>query len=168
MRDRLTLILEHQRDLQSRAFGGDPGTYEGEEFIEYFRLNALALIIEVGEALQKMRWKFYGPQAAPGQEGRRRPEGELREEVVEELVDVLHFLLNLLLALRVDSYELMEAYLGKAEINRARQESVRMQYEVPLDGLPDLDDLRGDLDRIHEAEIEARAPDYGTPEDGFR
>ncbi len=46
-----------------------------------------------------------------------------RSAVLEEIVDVMHFLANMLIAMGVTDGEFEEAYQAKQAINRARQEA---------------------------------------------
>ena len=69
------------------------------------------LFSEVGELGQEIDWKYWS-------EGR----GEFnRDRVIEEAVDVLHFLGNILLWAGVHSAELTEAYVVKMQENIRRQ-----------------------------------------------
>lgn len=103
--------LRHQRSLQVESFGIDPGRLDGEEFAEYVRWNTLAATDELHEALREVPWKPW----------KRGQEAFNRDMYVKELVDVLHFVGNLLLAAGVDDNELSRRYHAKREINAKRQ-----------------------------------------------
>lgn len=111
-------LLELQELLQFDAFGESPRRYEGEEFITYVRHNVLAAHTELSEFLQTVNWKWYGARA---EQEDRRPTGDVRDKAVEELVDVLHFYVNLLIALHVDEEELEHVYREKRRMNQRRQ-----------------------------------------------
>lgn len=83
----LEQLLDTQRVLQEHMRDGDPRRLEGEARVEFIRWNALALVVELGEALDHVGWKPW----AEGGWVEERP-------AMEELVDALHFLLNLFLA----------------------------------------------------------------------
>lgn len=106
--------LYDTRELQVEAFGVNPGLLEGGEFAEYIRWNTLAAQVELSEFVQELEWK-------PWRDGNGRPSPEARERAVEELVDVLHFIANLLVANRVSGHELTRAYRAKQQVNRERQ-----------------------------------------------
>lgn len=100
--------------LQVEAFGVNPSTLENNDFAEYIRWNVLAAQVELSEFVQELEWK-------PWRHDNGRPDDEARARAVEELVDVLHFVANLLVALRVGGRELTRAYQAKQQTNRDRQ-----------------------------------------------
>lgn len=102
--------LRSTLDLQGDAFGHTfPKT--GENLGEWVRTNVTALIAEVGEALQEIGWKPW----STGQ-------GYVnREAYLGELVDVGHFLANLLVAVGITDDEWESAYQRKQQVNRDRQ-----------------------------------------------
>ena len=55
-----------------------------------------------------------------------------REEVIEELVDVNHFVANMLVAVGVTDDEWEAAYRGKQQVNRERQASGTYQARKEL------------------------------------
>lgn len=109
-------LLESTRDLQTQSFGADPSELDGDEFAEYIRNMTLAAQVELSEFIQELPWK---PWRAPN----TRPDEIARERAVEELIDVVHFLANLFVALNVDASEIRESYEAK------RAENVRRQAE---------------------------------------
>ncbi len=64
-----------------------------------------------GEVPREFHWKYWS-HAEPFVH---------RDRVRDELVDVLHFVANMLIAIGVDDDELEEAYREKQAINRQRQ-----------------------------------------------
>lgn len=86
-----------------------------DEAVEYIRKHALYLQVELGEFLVELPgfkdWKKYDKNAAfPSYAAQ------------EELIDVIHFLLNICLALGMSAEDLYNTYLRKAEINVKRLE----------------------------------------------
>jgi len=73
--------------------------------------NLWAAVVEIGEVAREFSWKSWS--AGKPFVNRRR--------VLEEVVDVLHFLANVLIALGVSDDELEREYQRKQEVNRERQ-----------------------------------------------
>lgn len=96
--------------LQRTSFGKDPAKLEGQDRIEYVRWNMLAAQNELNEALDEISWK---PWASA--------EFFNRDQFVGELVDVLHFVGNMLVAAKCTDAELNERYTDKMNKNRKRQ-----------------------------------------------
>lgn len=108
-------MLETQELLQNLV--GNAVPMEGTVLSEYVRWNALALIKEVGEALDHVSWKPWTVDS-----------GWLeRHEYVGELVDVMLFLMNMLVAVGVDDQEFNRAVALKQEIVRQRLLSDRYE-----------------------------------------
>jgi hypothetical protein len=96
--------------LQREAFGVDPYVLKGKEREEYVRWNVLAAEDELHEALGEISWKPWASK-----------EFFNRDQFVGELVDVLHFVANLLVVSQVTGDELTARYSGKQQKNRDRQ-----------------------------------------------
>lgn len=115
MRDRLTILLEAQLDLQ-RRLGHDPTTMDDETRCAFFRDYVLGCTDELHEALQGVGWK-------PWATSRHLKE----DEVFGELRDAWQLLTNLMfIALQVTPEELADrfetALLAKQAVNRRRIE----------------------------------------------
>ena len=80
------------------------------ERVQFIKDMTLALFVETGEALQSVDWKPW-----------RSDRETDREHFIEELVDCLHFVANLLVAVDVTDHEIAEAYMSKHRIVRSRQ-----------------------------------------------
>lgn len=115
----LKTLLDLQAELQVEAYGIDPSQLEGDELADYVRVSTLALENELHEALNEVRWK-------PWAEGHYLN----REAWIAELVDALHFLLNLFLVAAPTpgergrlklALEVSEKYQAKRERNLERQ-----------------------------------------------
>lgn len=102
--------LHETRKLQIESFGKDPAALEGETQVEYVRWNMLAAQDELMEALHEISWK---PWASA--------EFFNKNEFANELVDVLHFVANMLVTAGVTDEDLDERYLAKMQKNRDRQ-----------------------------------------------
>lgn len=102
--------LRSTLDLQGDSFG-EYFPKHGDDLGEWVRTNVTALVAEVGEALKEIGWKPW----STGQ-------GYLsREAYLGELVDVGHFLANLLVAVGITDDEWEAAYQRKQQVNRDRQ-----------------------------------------------
>lgn len=100
--------------LQRLSYGKDPQDgSDPEAWLTYIREQTLAAFVELGEFITNLRWK---PWAAK----KLLPTDEEREDAIEEMVDVLHFVANNLVALGCTDQELDEAYRRKMNINRER------------------------------------------------
>jgi hypothetical protein len=110
--DLLTTIFERQLKLQVSSYGGDPNDLPIEDKIQYIRVMTLAAINELNEAVDETSWKTWVTDNYIN-----------RDAYVGELVDVLHFLVNLCLAVGVTPAELEALYQAKADKNKARMES---------------------------------------------
>ncbi len=113
--------LSRTRDLQRSAYDVDPVKLEREARATYTRWNVLAATAELHEFLQEVRWKPWAMF-----------QGDIpdRPAAVGELVDVMHFIANLLVMLSVDGEELTQRYLDKMEVNAERQDGGRYDEET--------------------------------------
>lgn len=102
-----------QDALQIKAYGGvSPTDLDPEAKIEFIRWNMLALEDELHEALGEVGWKPWATSRHINTEAFKG-----------ELVDALHFFMNLLLVADITADELLEAYQKKREKNIKRQEA---------------------------------------------
>lgn len=115
MTDRLIEMFELQQKLQAQSYGRVPQRMLPGERIQYIKDMALALQFEVAEALGEVKWK-------PWTSGQSFVNVDA---YVGELVDVWHFLMNLLLAAGYEPIEaadvLYAGYLAKRQVNERRQ-----------------------------------------------
>lgn len=105
--------LDATKTLQSEAFGVDFEKLQSdpEALADFFLYNLLALHDEVSEVAGEVGWKPWADNR-----------GFVRkEEALSEVVDVLHFVANILCALDVLPMELEGAYQSKMTENRRRQ-----------------------------------------------
>lgn len=117
--DRLETMLQMQKDLQARL-GTDFDTLSGEEKANFMRNHRGYLADEVAEALYEMPfyklWKSYDKMS----------DEEIQDawqKVKMELVDSLHFFMNLLLCAGFTAQELYEMYMAKNKENHRRQDA---------------------------------------------
>jgi len=105
-------IFDRQEVLQKKSYGITPKLLANEDRAEYIRSMVLALEDELHEALAETGWKPWA----------KNP-GWINEEAFGgELVDALHFLVNLFLVIGWDPDRVHAAYMSKAEKNAKRQE----------------------------------------------
>lgn len=117
MNDKLERMIIMQAGAQRETFGYHFTDMTRDELIAYIRIQQQAAVQELGEVLNEVDWKPW--TTAPRQ--LRRP------EFMNELVDVLHFWLNLALAVSGKSEateladEIFTRFAMKNRINAQRQ-----------------------------------------------
>lgn len=105
--------LASTRALQEEYFGRRFPINDPDELADYVAMNHSAAVIELSEFMQEVGWKDWAT-----------PRGWVnRDAALRELVDVGHFVANLLCALDVSDAEWEHAYRAKQEINRNRMRS---------------------------------------------
>jgi dUTPase len=109
--------LREVRQLQERTFGYDFAAIAADsaELAKFLTWNAFAAFVEVAEASVEFSWAPWA---------RDEPFAN-RERIRDEVIDVLHFLGNALVAIGVDDEELAAAYSIKDGIIRSREASGR-------------------------------------------
>lgn len=107
------LWLESTRKLQSTVYHVNYGSLQGDELADYVTMNVVALTSEIHEFTNEIQWKTWA-----NDRGRVN-----RDEAVDELVDVGHFLGNLLVVLGVSDVEWEVRYRDKQLRNAQRQEA---------------------------------------------
>lgn len=106
----LDLIFDRQLRLQKDSFGVDPAKLGEEQRIEFIRSMTLALEDELHEALAETGWKPWASSRHIN-----------RDAFLGEMVDALHFWVNLCLAVGATPEEIFDKYREKAERNAKRQ-----------------------------------------------
>lgn len=106
--------LKKTRELQIEAYGKDPSELEGADLQFYTIWNAWAAVKELSEATDETRWK---PWAVLDPDEPIIDKGPF----LKEIIDVQHFIANLLVAAKVTDEEYDQAYLDKMQVNRDRQ-----------------------------------------------
>lgn len=116
--DRLIELFELQHDLQTEVYGYNFQRMLPTDRIQYVKDMKLALDAELQEALDETAWK-------PWTANRTVPNWVSRDAYVGEMVDVLHFFINMLLVLGDDprdlAIEVANRYLQKHDVNKQRQ-----------------------------------------------
>lgn len=108
----LAQMMATQLELQTKSYGFEPSTLEGADRANYVRTMALAAVAELIETIDETSWKTWA-----------KDQGAVhsREAFISELVDVWHFVMNLLLVVGCTPDEFFDGYMAKAEKNRRRQ-----------------------------------------------
>lgn len=109
--------LNRQFLLQKEAYDLDIDELSGWERVEFIKWNILAAQTELSEVLGETCWKPWATYTED-------QDFKDKDKYVEELVDVMHFIANLLLVAGVDDHDLSELFIEKQAVNRARQETV--------------------------------------------
>lgn len=99
------LALTRERQTQI----GTLPLHSERDRVDFIRIMTLAAHTELSEALQCVDWKTW-----------RSDRETDREAFIAELVDVLHFVGNLLVAVDCTDVELREAYAAKSQVNKQR------------------------------------------------
>jgi dimeric dUTPase (all-alpha-NTP-PPase superfamily) len=107
--DRLEEMLKLQEQLQLRFLGANPYFLGGERRKNYVKEMVLATTDELHEALREVPWKSWSKNVS----------GD-NEKFKDELVDALHFFLNLMLVSGMTADELFTRYLRKNNVNHGR------------------------------------------------
>ncbi len=102
--------IENTKYLQEEFYGHKFEDFTVQERVEWVRINILAAEDELHEALGEISWKPWASAQFFN-----------REAYLGEIVDVLHFVANLLAGANISDEELNAAYLEKMERNRERQ-----------------------------------------------
>lgn len=112
--DRLEQLFQLQHDLQVETFGRNFQRMLIADRIQFIKEMQQALVAESVEALDEVGWKSWATSRHIN-----------REAYVGELVDVLHFWVNMLIALGDDpadiATEVFNGYLAKRQRNIERQ-----------------------------------------------
>ena len=114
MADKFEKMFEEQKRLQEYIAKSKKEQGSGYEFSEREWIDKLttAIIEEAMEIKEHSDWKWW---KKPGNLG--------REELKEELIDLLHFWLSLCLKLGFTPEEMFEKYMEKNRKNSERQDN---------------------------------------------
>jgi len=106
-------MLGMQRNLQLEAYGLAPDKMDVDTKIEYIKTMILAGTDELHELLAELDWK-------PWTQGERKIN---YDGAKKEIVDLWHFVLNIMLALDMSTDELYRMYMTKRRVNADRQKN---------------------------------------------
>ncbi|MDR0855029.1 MAG: dUTPase [Christensenellaceae bacterium] len=108
--DRLTKIFELQKMLDGDICGKRNVEKTREEWV---KAELLALFSELNEVLSEVNFKWW-----------KNPKEVNWDNVKDEIIDVLHFLVSLSLKTGMDESEFFARYEKKNEVNFARQRDI--------------------------------------------
>lgn len=108
----LHAMYDMQRDLQLRYHGRPFPEFTDEERVAEIRIQWVALIKELGEALDEVGWKPWA----------KYPDGpHINGEAFDaEMVDAWHFFMNLMLLRGMTPDDLFMGYMRKNQVNHER------------------------------------------------
>ena len=113
----LAIFLKLHEDLQVKHMGGSPRTMSPDDKMRFLSQMHTALITELTEALDETGWKPWASSDHINQ-----------DRYLSEIVDALHFFLNLILVAGDETTDaenladaISEKYLAKREKNAQRQ-----------------------------------------------
>jgi len=111
----LMLFSQVQAHLQ-KEYGFDFWKKPMAERKHWVAEQMMAMISEIGETweITNKWWKKNAPDFE---------DAEARKKIVEELVDMYHFFLSLMLTLQITPEEFVSVYLEKMGVNIKRQET---------------------------------------------
>lgn len=101
--------LEGTKELQEKAYGHELPKTEIPDIVDWAKINHIAALAELQEALDEVSWK---PWASA--------EFVNRESYIGELVDALHFIANMLVGVGCTDQELSVQYAEKMHRNYER------------------------------------------------
>ncbi|MDR2664386.1 MAG: dUTPase [Puniceicoccales bacterium] len=113
-RERPLCKLSHLFELQkkfSRRLGIEPDTFTDEERKNWILDYARAMQQEIAELVDSLPWKWWA----------KYQRFDLQNARVE-VVDILHFLISMAIALGMDADDLYEKFCKKNEVNHMRQD----------------------------------------------
>lgn len=113
---KLEQLFDMQTRLQIDKMGGHPAELDlfypdNTNKVQFIKDMTLALTDELHEALGEVGWKPWA-----------KSQHINREAYVGELVDALHFFINLCLVVDLTPTELFDRYVKKNQVNHKRQE----------------------------------------------
>lgn len=111
--DKLEEIFKKQEELQSRFLDVEEIPYNQE----YININILACLDELSEVLRETQWK--NPKYI--KYGWKKTQEFNLLNYKKELIDLLHFYINLCLSAGIDANELFDMYIQKNKENHGRQ-----------------------------------------------
>lgn len=113
--DRLNQLFDKQLALQNKLGYAKEQLYLNQQFIN---INFLALMDELSEALRETSWK--NPSQIPF--GWKNGQKTDLIRFKHELIDILHFYVNLCISSGMSADELFELYTQKNKENHERKE----------------------------------------------
>lgn len=106
----LSDIFDRQKNFMV-LLGHDPETMSVAEKTQHTIVLVVAAVVELAEFLQELNWKPW-----------KRTQKIVDEtKVFEEIIDVLHFVVELMVLWGLTAQSTYDAYVAKMDINIARQ-----------------------------------------------
>lgn len=121
-------VLQQQMFLQARIFLEQGQRYDGlcvsqHDFLERFRSNMEAIASEAEEIRDRLPWKHWKWEHRTRVADRAPLSEDERLEIKYELVDMFHFMLNIMIGAGFTSWHEVESYyFAKNKENLDRQE----------------------------------------------
>ena len=114
--DKLEQIFKKQKELQQKILNKEISELlENQEFIN---LNILACFSELNEILSETQWK--NPYKI--KYGWKKTQEFKIDKYKDELIDLLHFYVNLCISAGIEPNEIYSRYMKKNKINHSRKE----------------------------------------------
>lgn len=116
--DKLDIIFKKQKEFDDKVAKERNLTHSKEEWVQKF---CLAIIDEVGELLNETNYKWW-----------KNPKEINDDDLKEEIIDILHFVVGMSIKAGMDADELFEVYQKKNKENFARQAGLsdKKGYEI--------------------------------------
>lgn len=116
--DKLDLIFKHQKELQEKL--GTLDKIKQSESMKQQYINQMILALHE-EAVEIMRETAYkNPEYVPF--GWKKNQKFDKEKFKEEIIDIIHFVMNLCIVSGMEPQEIFDRYLNKNKENHKRQE----------------------------------------------
>ena len=114
--DKLDLIFKNQKILQERlAFSKIVTDSDQQAYINQMILACMEEVVEIMRCT-----KYKNPEVVKF--GWKKTQEDDFEHMKEEIVDLMHFVVNLSLAIGMTSKEFFEIYCRKNKLNHTRQD----------------------------------------------
>ena len=117
--DKLDLIFKHQKALQKKLGIYDKINQDPKMRQQYINQMILALHEEATEIMRETAYK--NPEYMPF--GWKKGQKFNEENFKDEIIDIIHFVMNLCIISGMTSEEIFERYIGKNKENHVRQEN---------------------------------------------
>jgi hypothetical protein len=127
-------ILQNQKDMQEKVYGYDYSKMSLNELMQFWHMNNHALLDEVHEATDALGGIKDGDGSAVWKKWKKAHDsykektisdlspGDLKE-LHMEIVDILHFFMNMAVSTGLDAKTMYNYYFAKAEENKQRQKN---------------------------------------------
>jgi dimeric dUTPase (all-alpha-NTP-PPase superfamily) len=117
--DRLTAMFALQSKLQERLGTWDKIKDNPSMRQQFLNQMTIAMVEEVVEITRETAYK--NPDFVPF--GWKKTQVENTEKLKEEIVDLMHFVMNVSLVAGMDAEEMFQIYMRKNKVNHVRQDT---------------------------------------------